>query len=186
MPAPGRTSIDAIVRAAAGLLEANGPAGVSMQAVGARVGVRAPSLYKHVAGRGALVRLVAEDAAREIGRRIDDAAPPGMPPRAALGATARALRRFARERPAAFRLVFTPGHEEARPDPEILGRAADTVLRISTELAGPERALEAARTLTAWASGFVSMELADAFRMGGDVDAAFDFGIERLADALAG
>ena len=30
------------------------------------------------------------------------------------------------------------------------------------------------------------MELADAFRMGGDVDAAFDFGIERLADALAG
>jgi hypothetical protein len=30
------------------------------------------------------------------------------------------------------------------------------------------------------------MEIAGAFRMGGDVDAAFDFGVERLADALAG
>lgn len=186
MPAPARTSIDAIVRAAADLLEANGPAGLSMQAVAARVGVRAPSLYKHVAGRGVLVRLVAEDAARDIGRRVDAAAPPGMPPRAALGAAVRALRSFGRERPAAFRLVFSPGDEQARPDPEVLRRAAATVLRIGTELAGPERALEAARTLTAWASGFVSMELADAFRMGGDVDAAFDFGVERLAAALAG
>lgn len=186
MPTPARTSIDAIVRAAADLLEANGPAGLSMQAVAARVGVRAPSLYKHVAGRAALVRLVAEDAAREIGRRVDAAAPPGMPPRAALGAAGRALRSFGRERPSAFRLVFSPGEEQARPDPEVLRRAAATVLRIGTELSGPERALEAARTLTAWASGFVSMELADAFRMGGDVDAAFDFGVERLAAALAG
>ena len=186
MPTPGRTSVDAIVRAAADQLEANGPNGLSMQAVGATVGVRAPSLYKHVPGRAALVRLVAEDAARDIGRRVDAAAPPGMPPRAALGAAVRALRSFGRERPAAFRLVFSPGDEEARPHPEILRRAAVTVLRISAELAGPEHALEAARTLTAWAGGFVSMELADAFRMGGDVDAAFDFGIERLADALAG
>jgi AcrR family transcriptional regulator len=186
MPAPARTSIDTIVRAAADLLEANGPAGLSMQAVAARVGVRAPSLYKHVAGRAVLVRLVAEDAARDIGRRVDAAAPPGMPPRAALGAAVRALRSFGRERPAAFRLVFSPGDELARPDPEVLRRAAATVLRIGTELAGPERALEAARTLTAWASGFVCMELADAFRMGGDVDEAFDFGVERLAAALAG
>ena len=60
------------------------------------------------------------------------------------------------------------------------------MVRIAAELAGPEHALEAARTLTAWASGFVAMELAGAFRMGGDVDAAFEFGVERIADALAG
>jgi len=185
MPAPGRTNVDAIVRAAADLLEATGPDGLSMQAVATRVGVRAPSLYKHVAGRGELLRLVAEDAARDIGTRIDASAPPGMPPQAALGAALRAFRDFARERPAAFRIVFSPGAEAARADPEILRRSAATVLRIGTELAGPERALEAARTLTAWASGFAAMELADAFRMGGDVDAAFDYGIERLAQALA-
>ena len=91
MPAPARTSIDAIVRAAADLLEADGPAGMSMQAVGARVGVRAPSLYKHVSGRGALVRLVAEDAARDLGERLDASAPFGTPPKEALGAAARKL-----------------------------------------------------------------------------------------------
>jgi hypothetical protein len=51
-------------------------------------------------------------------------------------------------------------------------------------LGGPEQALERARLVVAWAHGFVSMELAGAFRLGGDVDAAFDFGIDRLTDAL--
>jgi hypothetical protein len=37
----------------------------------------------------------------------------------------------------------------------------------------------------AWAQGFVSMELAGAFRLGGDIDAAWHFGIVRLIDALA-
>jgi hypothetical protein len=51
-------------------------------------------------------------------------------------------------------------------------------------LAGPEHSLEAARTIVAWAHGFVSMELAGAFRLGGDVDRAYAFGVERLAAAL--
>jgi hypothetical protein len=51
--------------------------------------------------------------------------------------------------------------------------------------AGPHHALEAARTVVAWATGFISMELADAFRMGGDVDRAYTIGMERLADAIA-
>ena len=109
--------------------------------------------------------------------------PEGRPPQA-LGCRPR-TRSFARERPAAFRLVLSPAAEENRLAPEIARRSSATVLRIAGELADPEHALEA-RTLTAWASGFVAMELAGAFRMGGDVDAAFDFGVERLADALAG
>lgn len=52
-------------------------------------------------------------------------------------------------------------------------------------MGGPEHALERARLFVAWAHGFVSMELAGAFRLGGDVDAAFEYGIDRLADALA-
>jgi hypothetical protein len=39
--------------------------------------------------------------------------------------------------------------------------------------------------VVAWAHGFVSMELAGAFRLGGDVDDAFAFGVDRLASALA-
>jgi hypothetical protein len=40
--------------------------------------------------------------------------------------------------------------------------------------------LEGARTFAAWAHGFVSMELAGAFRLGGDLDAAYAFAIESI------
>jgi hypothetical protein len=55
---------------------------------------------------------------------------------------------------------------------------------VSRQLVGEEAALEAARLLTAWATGFIQMELAGAFRLGGDVDRAFEYGLVRLRRAL--
>jgi hypothetical protein len=40
--------------------------------------------------------------------------------------------------------------------------------------------LEAARTMVAWAHGFVTMELAGGFRLRGDLTAAYDVGIETI------
>lgn len=184
MPAPSRTSLDRIVAAGAAVLEAEGPDSLTMQAVARVVGVRAPSLYKHVDGRDALVRLIAEDAVRDLAARLDAAAPEGADPASAMAAAARALRAFAHDRPAAFRLVFSPGAEATRPDPELMRLGSATVLRVAGELATPENRLEAARTITAWASGFLAMELAGAFRLGGDVEAAFEWGIAHLAAGL--
>ena len=56
--------------------------------------------------------------------------------------------------------------------------------RRGERLAGKDHALEAARTVVAWANGFIAMELAGAFRLGGDVNRAFDYGIDRLATAI--
>jgi len=67
----------------------------------------------------------------------------------------------------------------------VLAEASAPVLRVAAALVGEDDALPAARTVTAWANGFVTMELSGAFRLGGDVDRAFDYGVERLADALA-
>jgi hypothetical protein len=39
--------------------------------------------------------------------------------------------------------------------------------------------------LVAWTRGFITMELAGAFRLGGNVDAAWDFGLSRVLTALA-
>jgi len=184
MPTPDRTSLDEIVSAGRELLESEGLAGLTMQAVAIRVGVRAPSLYKRVRNRAELVSLVAEATARELGERVDAAAvaAPDAPSR--LMVLARTFRGFAHDRPAAFGLLFAPGSELAI-DADVLAGSSASMLAVAAELSGPDHALDSARTLTAWAYGFVSMELSGAFRLGGDVERAFEFGVHRLAEALA-
>jgi hypothetical protein len=65
-------------------------------------------------------------------------------------------------------------------------RSSATLLRIVAELAGPQHALPAARTIVAWANGFITMELAGAFRLGGDLEQAWDFGLDRVLTAVRG
>jgi AcrR family transcriptional regulator len=174
MPTPDRTSLDEIVAAARDILEQDGLAGLTMQAVASRVGVRAPSLYKRVQGRDDLVRLVAEATLGELASRT--------------GASrdaqelAAAFRAFAHERPAGYHLVFSP---DVRVSPEALTQASAPILRVATDLAGPDDALEAARTLTAWANGFIGMELNGGFNLGGDVDRAWEYGLGRIVAAIS-
>jgi AcrR family transcriptional regulator len=184
MPTPDRTSLREIIEAGQDILESQGLARLTMQAVADRVGVRAPSLYKRVGSRDELVGHIAEATVRDLGERLQ-AVVAGTDPRADLVELARAFRSFARQRPAGYHLVFAPGPDVSRPALESLARASAPVLQVAGELVGAEHALEAARTVTAWASGFVSMELAGAFNLGGSVDRAFEFGIACLADALA-
>jgi AcrR family transcriptional regulator len=185
MPTPDRTSLDEIVAAARDILERDGLAEVTMQAVAKRVGVRAPSLYKRVDSRNALIELVAKTAVTELGHRIDQAAAPASTdPHMELRAIASDLRAFAHENPRVYQLIFV-GSDATRPDPEVLAGASASILRVAAELVGAEHALQAARTITAWAHGFISMELAGAFKLGGDIDNAFEFGAALLADALS-
>jgi AcrR family transcriptional regulator len=171
MPTPDRTSLGAIVDAGRTLLEVGGPSTVTMQAVAERVGVRAPSLYKRVRDREALLRLIAEATIDDLGGRL--AASDGSLP-----ALARAYRAFAHDRPEGFRLMYAgEGNADA------MGRASEPVLRAARAAAGEQRALDEARLLTAWVTGFVSMELAGAFRLGGDIDQAFEYGLRRLAES---
>jgi hypothetical protein len=59
------------------------------------------------------------------------------------------------------------------------------LLEACTTLVGPGHALDAARLLTAYVHGFTSMDLAGGFGLGGDIDAAFRWGVETLTRALA-
>jgi len=197
MPTPERTSLDAILAAGREILERDGLGGLTMQAVAERVGVRAPSLYKRVRNRSELVRLIAAAAVVDLGERLDAESDAGGVSNAGDGRVdgrdaalaevarlARTVRSFAHERPAAYGLVFAPG-DDSGLEVEALREASAPLLAVAADLAGPEHALDAARTLTAWVTGFISMELSGAFRLGGDVDRAFEFGVERIAEALA-
>lgn len=174
MPTPERTTTEAVVQAGCALLEESGPAGVTMQAVAARVGVRAPSLYKRVRDRDALLQAVAAQAADDLAARLASS-------HHDLTALAAVYRRFAHDRPEAFRLLFTPVAPE-----DALHRASAPVLRACESLVGAEHALDAARLFTAWATGFLQMELTGAFRLGGDVDQAFEYGLRGIVRGLRG
>ncbi|HEV7949461.1 MAG TPA: TetR/AcrR family transcriptional regulator [Glaciihabitans sp.] len=177
MPTPEKTSLDAIVLAASEILEADGLAGVTMQAVAQRVGVRAPSLYKRVPSREALIQLVAEDALTDLAGRLNTTTSAGQ--------LANGLRAFGKERPAVFQLVMGPQPGSPSLRNEVVLEASAAILRTATDLAGEEYALEAARTMTAWATGFISMELNGGFNLGGDVDRAWEFGVSTIVAALS-
>jgi AcrR family transcriptional regulator len=184
-PARARTSLTEIVGAGRALLEAGGLDAVTMQAVAERVGVRAPSLYKRLPNRDALIAAIGASAFDDLGREL---APLSRDPDPAAGlrSVAASFRAFAHHSPHAYELLFMNLPLAARPPAEHNARASVPLLELAERLVGPDRALEAARLVTAFAHGFVSMELAGAFRLGGDVDEAYRYGIDALVDALAG
>jgi AcrR family transcriptional regulator len=181
MPAPARTSTEAVVSAGRVVVERHGLEALTMQAVAAAVGVRAPSLYKRVAGREGLLRLIADQAAMELASELDGAIG-GTDPAADLRALAAAFRAFALRNPATYPLLFDP--RLAGVSPEARDRSAEVVRRVVAELAGAEHELPAARMVVAWANGFVTMELAGAFQLGGDVDEAWEYALDGLVAAL--
>jgi AcrR family transcriptional regulator len=182
MPAAARTSRGAIVDAARTLLERDGLEGLTMRAVADTVGVRAPSLYKHVTDRGDLVRLVMDATVLELGGRLRSV--PDGPPDARLRWLAAEFRAFAHARPAAFGLLFAAIPDAWRADPTANAEAVRPVMDAAIELVGPEHALDASRTLTAACAGFITMELAGAFRLGGSVDDAWSYLVETVVGGL--
>jgi AcrR family transcriptional regulator len=182
MPAHAQTSTDAIVAAGRHLLEERGMDALTMREVASAVGVRAPSLYKRVRDRTDLVRLILEDVADELTSTLDAAASSGDPV-ADARAMASAFRKFAHANPVTYTLMFAPPAGAPGATARSV-RSSATFLQVIAELVGPERALPAARTIVAWAHGFITMELAGAFRLGGDVDQAWDFGLDRILTAV--
>jgi AcrR family transcriptional regulator len=184
-PAPARTSLDDIVAAARDILEADGLDGVTMATIATRVGVRPPSLYKHVRDREALLSLVAERTAMELEAALRESDPIDGSGEERVRALANAYRAFARRSPRAASLLFGVAEPSAAPSPAVSAAAARPLLAVSGALAGARNALSAARLLTAFVFGFTTMEQAGAFRLGGDVDAAFDFSLDVLIRGLA-
>ncbi|TVT36816.1 TetR/AcrR family transcriptional regulator [Amycolatopsis rhizosphaerae] len=177
MPARAQTSTAVVVAAGRRLLEERGTDALTMRDVADAVGVRTPSLYKRVRSRSDLLRLVLEDVADELTAAIDTAANSGDPT-ADLRALMAAYRRFAHANPVAYALMYAPQTVSGATTRS--ERSSATLLRLVTELAGPRHTLQAARTIVAWANGFIAMELAGAFRLGGDIDQAWEFGLDRV------
>lgn len=187
MPTPAKTGRDQIIAVGRELLEEGSADAVTMNAVAQRVGVQAPSLYKHVRNRRDLLAEVVAATMDDLIERVE-VVRDDQDPRGSIREGMRALRRFAHERPNGFALIFGSIPSAPRPSGEALTRSLAPMMDAMAVLLGPEHALDGARFMTAWANGFITMELSGFMQLGGDIGAAWEWGLERavaVVDATA-
>jgi AcrR family transcriptional regulator len=179
MPTPPKTSAAEIVHAARDLLVEGGMETLTMQAIALRVGVRGPSLYKHFSDRNDVLRAVEESVVTDL-KNVLSVASRSRDDRSALRKMAAAYRRFAQESPAAYGLIFGLHTQDERAEAARRQALEPALQRLQNLIGDAGSSFVRARVLTAFLHGFVSMEAAGAFKMGGCVDDAFRAGIELL------
>jgi AcrR family transcriptional regulator len=161
-----------IVAAARGILEEEGAEALSMRHIAERLGIRAPSLYKHLPDKQALEAAIISAGFEEQATAVEQAlaASPDDP----LGALATAYRAFAFAHPHLYRLMTDRPLDRDALVPGAEARAALPLYRA----AGEDEAL--ARAAWAFAHGMTILELNGRFPPDADLDAAWDAGIRAI------
>lgn len=173
MPRAGLTPA-IVARAAADLADETGWQQLTLASVAQRLGVRQPSLYKHVASLAALRRAVSLLAVTELGEQLTIAVA-GRSGDDAVAHLSAAYRDYAHRHPGGYAAsTAAPAEHDAE-----LARASDAILQTLTAVLrgyglteGPE-ALHAIRALRAALHGFVSLEASGGFALALDLDESF-------------
>jgi AcrR family transcriptional regulator len=173
-----------VTTAATALVDEHGWAALSLKELAARLGVKPPSLYNHVAGLPGLQRLLRLHACRLLGAALQKAAV-GRARGDAVTALALAYRGFVLQHPG---LADATVEAPAPDDSEHLA-ASEAVLEVlAAVLAGyglPRvRFVHAARALRSGVHGFAMLEARGGFGLKVDVDQSFAWLVEMLVAAL--
>ena len=163
-----------IVQAARELLEAEGLDGLSMRRLADRLGIRAPSLYKHFADKQALEAALISDGFEQQAEAFERALADTDQP---LEGIAAAYRSFARGHPHLYRLMTERPLQRDRLRPGVEERAALPVYHA----VGDD--LDRARAAWAFAHGMTNLELNGRFPPDADLDAAWRRGISAFEEA---
>ena len=158
-----------IVEAALGLLETEGADALSMRRVAERVGIRAPSIYEHLADKRALEAAIISRGFELQAAAFEHAVRDADDPTTAL---ARAYRDFAAAHPHLYRLMTARELDRSLLAAGVEERAAATVVAA----AGGDGDL--ARAMWAFAHGMTILELDRRFPPGADLDAAWRRGLD--------
>jgi AcrR family transcriptional regulator len=165
-----------VVEAGAALADEVGFARLTMGSLAARLGVRTPSLYKHVGGQDDLNRRIAALALSQTADAVERAVE-GRTGRDALAASARAFRGFVVAHPG--RYAATIGMEPAGPDDPLALAGQRLLGAFSAVLGGyaiPEGGGEhALRMLRSLCHGFATLQAANGFQWSTDIDESFEW-----------
>ncbi len=158
---PSETRAAQATRIARELLDADGPDAVSMRNIADRMGVKAPSLYKHVPDKATLEIALITQGLAEMGEALGATAGRGLAPLAA------AYREWALAHPHLYALCTQrPLPRDRLPE----GLEASAARPVLDAVAGDANR---ARAMWAAAHGLASLELAKRFPADADIDAAW-------------
>jgi AcrR family transcriptional regulator len=165
-----------IAQVARALLEEEGIDGLSMRGLATRLGIKAPSLYKHFAGKeeieAVLISIGFEEQAELFRAALENSSEP-------IVAMGEAYRAFAMRNPQLYRVMYDRALNRPLLTPGVEDAAAAPIL----EATGGE--VDLARAAFAFAHGMTILELNGRFPEDADLDAAWRRGLD-LLQAAAG
>ena len=177
-----------VVAAAAGLADEIGYAGLTMGLLAERLGVRPPSLYKHVGGLDDLQHQLATLAMTEVGEVIRDAVQ-GLAGADALAALLHAIRGYVTQHPGRYMATAGGGGAVLRgPDDPLLAASARVLATIAAVLRGygiaEDEMDHAIRTIRCTIHGFAMLEASGGFQWSNDPDESFEWMIRFIDRGL--
>jgi AcrR family transcriptional regulator len=184
MPRMGLTP-DRVVATAAGLADESGLDTLTLAGLAEHLGVRVPSLYKHVDGLDDLRARMADAGMATLTGAVTRAAE-GRQGRDALVSIAQAYRRFARLHPGQYQALIRP----SKPGGSHFDNA-QKIVDLLTRVVGDyklsaEDTVHAVRTIRSSLHGFVSLEAVTGFGRSATVEASFYSMIAMIDRGLGG
>jgi AcrR family transcriptional regulator len=184
MPRSGLTPA-AVTEAGAALVDEVGFDQLSMGLLAERLGVKTPSLYKHVVSQADLAHRIAVLAMTELADAIRDATQ-GRAGGDALAAGTQAMRMYVREHPGRY-AAGNAARLSGPDDP--LGPVAERVLAtLAAMLRGyqlePGEEIHAMRMLRSTLHGFATLEMSGGFQIDASVDDSFTWMIDFIDRGL--
>lgn len=173
MPYPAKITRDRVIEVAAQLVRRHDSESITLGDVADALGVRTPSLYRYFDNKTALLRAVNLQFLEGLMNAMHTAMVDADDPQGKVMSALLAYRAYAHESPRSYLMAFAAGHDDLRPDEELLVRMVLPFQALFDEIAGPADALTALRGAFALAHGFVLLELYNQLRRGGDLQEAY-------------
>jgi AcrR family transcriptional regulator len=174
-----------VTEAGAALADEVGFAQLSMGLLAERLGVRTPSLYKHVTSQADLAHRIAILAMTEVADAIRDATQ-GRAGSDALTAGAQAMRMYVKEH--AGRYAAGNAARPTGPDDPLIPAIDRALASWAAMLRGyridPSQEIHALRMLRSILHGFATLEMAGGFQIDTDIDDSFTWMISFIDHGL--
>ncbi len=186
MPRAGLTPAS-VTEAGAALADEIGLDHLSMRLLAERLGVKTPSLYKHVTNLADLTHRIAVQAMTEVSDATRDATQ-GRAGSEALTAAAQAMRTYVKSHPG--RYAAANAARPTGPDDPLAPAVNRLLASLSAALRGyrldPSQEIHALRMLRSMMHGFATLEVAGGFQLDTDVDESFTWMTDLIDRSLLG